>query len=323
MIYSVIVLLLVIAMLLYFRIADEYNIIDKPNQRSSHTSITLRGGGIIFPVAQVFFFFFFGHHTADMPRYALLLAGILAIATVSFWDDVSSLSNKIRIIVHLLAVTILLYAVQAFQLLPVWAVAITYVMIIGTINAYNFMDGINGITGVYSLVILLSCLYFNEKIQPVVHSAYIIIPIMACLVFLFFNFRKKAKCFAGDVGSVSIGFWIISLLLLMIIATGNPKYLFFLSVYGVDASLTIVHRMLLRQNIFEAHRLHFYQILVNERKMPHLLVSTIYGALQLMINIFVLLTGFSFWATGLIACLPLALIYLVAKPRLMAAKPAI
>ncbi len=311
-------ILLFVTMLVYFRIADKYNIIDKPNQRSSHTAITLRGGGIIFPVAQLLFFVFFTLGTTTMYQYALLLTGILLISLVSFWDDVSSLSNKVRVLVHLLSVTIMLYAVQAFQLWPVWAVVITYIMIIGTINAYNFMDGINGITGVYSLAILLSCLYFNERVQAVVNTAYLMVPVLACLVFLFFNFRKKAKCFAGDVGSVSIGFWIISILLLIIIATGDIKYVFFLAVYGVDAILTIMHRLILRQNIFEAHRLHFYQILANERKVSHLAISSAYGLLQLAINAVILLTSFSFLRTGLLVCLPLALIYVLIKPRLMA-----
>jgi UDP-N-acetylmuramyl pentapeptide phosphotransferase/UDP-N-acetylglucosamine-1-phosphate transferase len=316
--YFLITLCLFAAMLLYFRIADKYNIIDKPNQRSSHTTITLRGGGIIFPVAQLLFFLFFASGTASLGQYALLLTGMLLIGMVSFWDDVSSLSNKVRLLMHLLSVTIMLYAVQAFQLLPWWMVVITYVMIIGTINAYNFMDGINGITGVYSLAILLSCLYFNERMQTVVHPAYLIVPVLACLVFLFFNFRKKAKCFAGDVGSVSIGFWIISVLLLIIIATGDAKYIFFLSVYGVDAILTIVHRLLLRQNIFEAHRLHFYQILANERKVSHLVVSSAYGVLQLAVNAFILGTSFGFVMTGLLVCVPLALAYVLVKPRIMA-----
>ncbi len=319
MIYLLIVVLLFAILLVYFRIADKYNIIDKPNQRSSHSVITIRGGGIVFPKAMVLFFLFFGMLLPDWQQYLLLLLGMTAISLVSFWDDVSSLSNKVRILVHLLSVTILLYAVQAFRL-PFWAVIIAYVMIIGTINAYNFMDGINGITGVYSLIILLSCLYFNEEIRPVIDSAYIIVPVIACLVFLFFNFRKRAKCFAGDVGSVSIGFWIISLLLMMILATGDPKYIFFLAVYGVDACLTIAHRILLKQNIFEAHRLHFYQILANQRKVPHLWVAVCYGLIQLAVNAVILFTSFNFFITGLIVCLPLALIYVLLKPRLMHVK---
>lgn len=314
--YIIITVLLFIAMLVYFRIADKYNIIDKPNQRSSHTTITLRGGGVIFPIAMILYALLC-QITSPGASSLYLLGGMLAISIVSFWDDVSSLPNKVRILVHLLSVTAMLYAVQAFSLLPVWAIVLSYVVIIGTINAYNFMDGINGITGVYSLVILLSCLYFNEYIKPVVDSPYIVTAVLACIVFLFFNFRKKAKCFAGDVGSVSIGFWIISILLLIIITTGDAKYVFFLAVYGVDAVLTIVHRLILRQNIFEAHRLHFYQILANERKVSHLVVSAAYGIVQLLVNAVIIFTSFNFIITGLLVCVPLALIYIVAKPALM------
>lgn len=314
--FSILLILLFVAELVYFRIADKYNIIDKPNERSSHTTITLRGGGVIFPIAMVLYAVLF-QVTNPSASFMYLLAGMLAISIVSFWDDVSSLPNRVRILVHLLSVTAMLYAVGAFSLLPVWSVVLCYVVIIGTINAYNFMDGINGITGVYSLVILLSCLYFNEYIKPVTDSPYIIAAVLACIVFLFFNFRKKAKCFAGDVGSVSIGFWIISILLMIIIATGDAKYVFFLAVYGVDAVLTIMHRLILKQNIFEAHRLHFYQILANERKVSHLTVSAAYGILQLLVNAVILFTSFNFIITGLLVCAPLALIYVAAKPALM------
>lgn len=314
--FSILLILLFVAELVYFRIADKYNIIDKPNERSSHTTITLRGGGVIFPIAMVLYAVLF-QVANPSASFMYLLAGMLAISIVSFWDDVSSLPNRVRILVHLLSVTAMLYAVGAFSLLPVWSVVLCYVVIIGTINAYNFMDGINGITGVYSLVILLSCLYFNEYIKPVTDSPYIIAAVLACIVFLFFNFRKKAKCFAGDVGSVSIGFWIISILLMIIIATGDAKYVFFLAVYGVDAVLTIMHRLILKQNIFEAHRLHFYQILANERKVSHLTVSAAYGILQLLVNAVILFSSFNFIITGLLVCAPLALIYVAAKPALM------
>jgi len=311
----VITIVLFAIILIYFRIADRFNIIDKPNERSSHDTIILRGGGVIFPVAMLLFYFIYGMGTGNI-MYLWLMASTLIIGIISFWDDVSSLPNKVRILVHLLSVSILLYAVNAFSLFPAWVIPVAYILIIGTINAYNFMDGINGITGIYSLMILLSCLYFNYNIQAVVDPNYIIVPVMACLVFLFFNFRKKAKCFAGDVGSVSIGFWVISLLLMIIISTRELKYIFFLSVYGVDAILTIIHRLILKQNIFKAHRLHFYQILANERKISHLVISVIYGLLQLAINTILLFTSFNFFITGTIICLPLALVYVTLKPKL-------
>src|SRR5690606_28037184 len=133
------------------------------------------------------------------------------------WDDVSNLPNKVRLLVHLISVSLMLFSIGAFQTWPFWLIPLAYILIIGTINAYNFMDGINGITGLYSLVILSSLFFLNESITLIADQAFILTPIIACVVFLFFNFRRKAKCFAGDVGSVSIGFWIIALLLLAII----------------------------------------------------------------------------------------------------------
>jgi UDP-N-acetylmuramyl pentapeptide phosphotransferase/UDP-N-acetylglucosamine-1-phosphate transferase len=311
MILAFITLLLFVLLWSYFRVADKYNIIDKPNERSSHTSVTIRGGGIVFPFAMLLYAAFY-HEVS----YSLL-TGILMISAISFWDDVNNLPNRARIVVHLLSVTSLLYAVDAFQDWPIWVIPIVYVMVIGTINAYNFMDGINGITGVYSLVCLTSLLYVNSYVTPFTDNAFIIIPIIASIVFLFFNFRTKAKCFAGDVGSVSIGFWIIALLMMAMIETKSLHYILFLGVYGVDTVLTIVHRILLKQNIFEAHRLHFYQIMANEQKVSHLVVSTVYGVLQIMANVVILTSQYNFIITALIVISPLALVYIVLKPILM------
>ncbi len=144
------------------------------------------------------------------------------------------------------------------------------------------MDGINGITGLYSIAVLVSLGWVNEYVQAFTPTDFIVYPLLASLVFLFFNFRKRAKCFAGDVGSVGIAFWVVTLLLLLIIRTQDLIWLGFLMVYGVDAGCTILHRLYLKQNIMEAHRLHFYQIMANERKMPHRLVSVIYFVAQLV-----------------------------------------
>ena len=182
------------------------------------------------------------------------------------------------------------------------------------------MDGINGITGLYSLAVLITLQYVNCKIQPFTSPDFINYAALACLVFLFFNFRKRAKCFAGDVGSMGISFWIVILILQLTLASGSLIWLFFLSVYGVDSVHTILHRLYLRQNIFKAHRLHFYQILSNERKIAYWKVSSAYSLLQLLINglIVYLFTCHRQWdwlaATGSVGIL--SLIYWI-KPRLM------
>lgn len=179
------------------------------------------------------------------------------------------------------------------------------------------MDGINGITGAYSIVVLGGLQYVNYKVVSFIQPDLIWLPILASLVFLFFNFRKKAKCFAGDVGSVTVAFWVIFLLFKLILITQNYVYVLFLAVYGVDAVLTIIHRLKLKQNIFDAHRLHFYQILANEQKWPHLIVSTVYALLQLGIIVAVIFLPWSFIPVFLITTVPLVLIYCLIKPRIV------
>ncbi len=271
-----------ILMLLYFKVADRFNIIDKPNQRSSHTEITLRGGGIIFWFSALLYF------VQNVENNYFFFTGITLVSLVSFWDDIQSLSNKIRISIHFIAITLIFYDLGLFNLVPVWSVVIAYILAIGLINAYNFMDGINGITGLYTVVVLGSLLYVNTKIQLFTDGSFIKYGIIASLVFLFFNYRKKAKCFAGDVGSIAIAFWVIYLVLKLILNTSSLIWLLFLAVYGVDAICTIVHRLYLKQNIFEAHRLHLYQVLSNEYKIQHRIVSLCYALVQVTISFVVI-----------------------------------
>lgn len=278
MIYTIIFLILFIIELLYFKVADRFNIIDKPNLRSSHTEITLRGGGIIFWFAALLYF------VQNIAYNYFFFTGITLVTLVSFWDDIQSLSTKIRISVHFLAISLIFYDLGVFVNLHPIAIVLAYVFAIGIINAYNFLDGINGITGLYTLVVMGSLWYVNKNIQLFTDASFIIYAMLASLVFLFFNYRKRAKCFAGDVGSIAIAFWVIFLILKLILLTNSIIWLLFLAVYGVDAICTILHRLYLRQNIFEAHRLHFYQILSNEYKIQHRIVSLIYAITQSIIS---------------------------------------
>ena len=280
--YTILGILLMILMLLYFKVADKFNIIDKPNQRSSHSEITLRGGGIIFWFSALLYF------VQHFQNNYFFFTGITLVSLVSFWDDIQNLSNKIRISVHFISITLIFYDLGLFNLVPLWGVIIAYVLAIGLINAYNFMDGINGITGLYTLVVMGSLLYVNTKIQLFTDGSFIKYAMIASLVFLFFNYRKKAKCFAGDVGSIAIAFWIIYLVLKLILITNSVIWLLFLAIYGVDAICTILHRLYLKQNIFEAHRLHLYQVLSNEYKIQHRLVSLYYGVAQIVISVLVI-----------------------------------
>lgn len=279
-IYILLTLTFLLLELLYFQIADRYNIIDHPNERSSHSEVTLRGGGIIFPVAILCFSLYAGF------EYPNFLLGLLCISFISFWDDIHTASSKLRIVFHLMAVTFLFFEVHIFQF-PIWVIPIAYILVIGTINAYNFMDGINGITGIYSLAIVGTLFWINQSVG-FMNGNILIVTMLALLVFLYFNFRHKARCFAGDVGSVSMAFIVIFSLLLLILATNEFLYVLLLAVYGVDSVLTIFIRLFNGENIFEAHRSHAYQKLSNERGLSHRLVSFLYAFLQIIVNFLVI-----------------------------------
>jgi UDP-N-acetylmuramyl pentapeptide phosphotransferase/UDP-N-acetylglucosamine-1-phosphate transferase len=311
MTYLIVFILLFAGMILYTRIANRFLIFDNPNARSSHTKPTIRGGGIVFLLAITMAVI--QYH----PVYWLPITGAISIGVISFLDDNFDLSQRLRLLVHFIAITLLFTFLPVYTELPIWAIAALYIFAIGIINAYNFMDGINGITGLYSLIVLGGIQYVNLYEIQFTEPDLIRFPMLACLVFLYYNFRVKAKVFAGDVGSITVAFWIVFLLLDLMFKTGDIEYILFLSVYGVDAVMTIVHRLVLKQNIMQPHRLHFYQILANERKVPHLVVATIYATVQCGINVFVLLTDFNFVLTAVVSTVPLAIIYVALKPYLM------
>lgn len=323
MMYLVAFLILFVLELIYFKIADRFNIIDKPNHRSAHTEITLRGGGIVFPIAFLLFFITstwgklvhlpLHAQAAENQNELLFLIGLLLLCTISFLDDLYDLSSKIRIVFHIISVSFLLAFLNAFVMLPIWAIPVLYILIIGILNAYNFMDGINGITGLYSLVTLLSLFYVNQNMVSFVDRDFIIYPVLACLVFLFFNFRKKAKCFMGDIGSMGIAFWVVALIGLLMMKTGEIKWILFLAVYGVEVISTILERLKLKENIFEAHRRHLYQLLANEKKISHLIVSTLYAAVQLIINAVVIFSNLPQNVIFVIILLPALIFYLYTK----------
>ena len=151
------------------------------------------------------------------------------------------------------------------------------------------MDGINGITGFYSLAVLIP-LFITE--QDVVTQQLLIFILLSVLVFLYFNARTKARCFAGDVGSLSIAAVICYLLVQRIVQTDDYTFLAFISLYLVDTGCTIIQRSYNKEKIFQAHRKHLFQILSNEVGINHLIVAAIYGVGQLCINMLLVNTDY-------------------------------
>ena len=276
MYYLIILVLLFFAELFYFRIADKCNIIDKPNERSSHTRITLRGGGIIFYFG-VLTYFLTSHF-----EYPWFMLALTLITFISFVDDIRSTSQVLRLVFHFSAMALMFYQWGLFSL-PWWTLFVALIVCTGIINAYNFMDGINGITGGYSLVVLVALAYINEAVVSFVEQDFILTVLCSVFVFNFFNFRKRAKCFAGDVGSVCIAFVLLFFIGKLVIRTEDFSWIILLAVYGVDSVLTIIHRLMLHENIGLPHRKHLYQIMANELKIPHVVVSSVYMLVQALV----------------------------------------
>lgn len=307
--YLIITLVLVLALLTYFKIAKRFNIVDVPNHRSSHTEVTVRGGGIIFPLSIIFCGLLF--QDIDL----VLLIALTLISAISFADDVRPLPAFLRLAVHLLSVIMAVYALQVNLQWPLWGVALACIFMISGINAFNFMDGINGITATYSVITLLTFWYINSFVIRFADDPLLVCPLIACTIFLLFNFRKRALCFAGDVGSIGIAFWLGAISVMLIIYSHNLKYLFVFSIYGSDVLFTIIKRIKLKQNLSQPHRLHLYQLFVNHAGYPHRVVAICYTLAQLIINSFLLLTNFSMGIYTLLLLSICAAVYIYFERR--------
>ena len=289
--YSVIAVILLIAELAYFRIADKCNIIDKPNERSSHSTIVLRGGGVIFSLSMVVWAILMMVQGNAIAQYLPFLCGLVLICGVSFWDDVHSLPDSLRMAVQIVSTLLMFWSVGVYTAISPWWLMVLIVVValffcVGATNFINFMDGINGITAAYSFAMLLPILLMNRGLG-FIEESYLIVAILGVIVFSIFNFRPKgkAKCFAGDVGSIGIAFIILFSLGRLMLATKDVTWIVFFLVYGIDGTLTIIHRIMLHQNLGQAHRKHAYQLMANELGMSHVVVSLLYMCIQLVISL--------------------------------------
>ena len=282
--YFVILALLVVLEVCYFMVADRFNIIDKPNERSSHTRIVLRGGGIIFTIALWIWSAWYGFN------YPWLLAGVTLAAGISFVDDIHSLPDSLRLVAHFVAMFLVFQEMGIFQWDMWWIIPFALIVAVAGTNIFNFMDGINGITGGYSIVVLIPLAIKNEELRiksgvGFIDETMLIVILLSVLVFCFFNFRQKAKCFAGDVGSIGMALILVFCIGRLMYVTGDITWIVLYLLYGLDGMLTICHRIMLHENLGEAHRKHAYQLMANELKMPHVVVSTIYMVLQLTFSL--------------------------------------
>lgn len=305
--------------LLYFKVADHFNIIDKPNQRSSHTRIVLRGGGVIFTIALWIWAIVYGF------QYPWMLAGVTLAASISFVDDIHSLPDSLRLVVQFISMLLIFHEVGLLStdsrwdwILQVLFVLFALIVCVGATNIYNFMDGINGITGGYSLAVLIPLALLNRRLGFVDETLLVVVG-LSLLVFCFFNFRTKAKCFAGDVGSIGIALTLLFCIGRLIVQTEDVTWLIVLLVYGIDGCLTIVHRIMLHENLGKAHRKHAYQLMANELHIPHVMVSAFYMLLQLAVSLGAIIlipdTPLAHWIYIIASAMVLCTIYVVFMKR--------
>ena len=330
--YGIIFVILLVLELVYFKIADKCNIIDKPNERSSHSTIVLRGGGIIFMLGLWIWAAFTSAgllNTGLGFGYPWFLAAVTLIAGVSFVDDIRSLPDSVRLVAQFVAMGLMFYQMDMLHWEMWWVVIIALIVCVGASNVINFMDGINGITGGYALSVLLPLLLINNGAAgcdlnaqvAFVPTSLIMTVILADVVFCLFNFRPKgkAKCFAGDVGSIGIAFILLFMIGQLIMKTGDVTYLVFLLVYGVDGCLTICHRIMLHENLGEAHRKHAYQLMANELNIGHVKVSLLYMGIQMAVSLgFIYLcpnTPLAHWLYLFGAILLLSVAYVLFKKK--------
>lgn len=276
--YIGILAMLFVLEICYFKIADHFNIIDKPNERSSHKMIVLRGGGIIFIIA-----LWIWSIMSDF-EYPWLLAGVTIAAGISFIDDIHSLPDSIRLVAQFLSMFLVFQEIGILQWDLWMLVPIALLVAVGGTNIFNFMDGINGITGGYSLAVLIPLYLLNQKYSFMDETMLIIIG-LSVLVFCFFNYRNKAKCFAGDVGSIGMALILVFCIGRLMLVTGDITWIVLYLLYGVDGIMTIGHRIMLHENLGQAHRKHAFQLMSNELGMKHVVVSSVYMILQLVISL--------------------------------------
>ena len=329
--YCVIVICLFVLESAYFKIADKFNIIDRPNERSSHSTIVLRGGGVIFSLAMVAWavMMLIQGNGQVMMNYLPFLVGLITLAVVSFIDDVRSLPDSVRLVAQFGAMALMFWSMGIMHWDMWWIVLIALVVCVGATNVINFMDGVNGITAGYALAVLVPLALLNGDSSTslgmttagFVEQSYLVVAILGVLVFCLFNFRPKgkAKCFAGDVGSISIAFIMLFAIGRLVVQTQDVTYLIFLLVYGVDGCLTICHRILLHENLGQAHRKHAYQLMANELKIGHVKVSLVYMAMQLGVSLgFIYLcpnTVVAHWIYLVGSLVVLALAYVLFKKK--------
>jgi len=254
--------------------------------KAEYTRQPVVGGGFVFYVSMMLWSLAISMTYGKGFSFTPFLVGLTILAACSFADDLLNMKVSTRLIVQLAAVLFLcvqfegteIFVWQLWLILPLYIIFALYF-----INCYNFMDGIDGITPAYSIVVLLTLEYLNISEVQFMPRSFILFALIGAVVFSFFNFRRKAMVYAGDVGSISMGYIVLTIISGYVVVSSDLSVLALVSVYIVDTGLTILRRIYLRENIFKPHRHHLYQLLAYKMHWPHLAVASIFAGTQAVI----------------------------------------
>lgn len=312
--YISLAIFLTIMEMIFIPVAKRFDIQAKVSPRSSHKEKTVTGGGFIFYLSVLACYIFMRDLLPSNINMLLGCGGVLFL--ISLVDDVHELSPWLRLVCHVIIFSILFYPTLTDGYPHIFLVLL--ICGVGFVNGFNFMDGINGMMGLYSVVTLATIYFmFHTSCHTALIACYepmILALLVASVVFCIFNFRKKALCFSGDVGSIVLGFFIAVFVAYFIVTTAEASVIVILIVYAVDTSLTIVQRLFMGENILTPHKLHLYQVLANKRGMEQRLISVYYAAVQIVINIGYFLTAKEFrWSYAIMVSLIVATVYFILK----------
>ena len=280
---------ILLSLKLYFPFAEKKGMLAGVNHRSSHTKPVITGAGFIFYISYVFYIISFVFSTWDAPWP--LFIGISILAIVSFIDDLKDLWFFIRLVVQILAVILMLYQIYIEFSMEPFAMNASLLIIlaivglifsVGFVNLYNFMDGLNGMMVGITISALAIFALIDFFVVDFVDDLLLVYTAIPTLIFAFFNARRQAICFAGDVGAIVIGFVMVYMLVSLLMQTANVVYIFIFASIYLEAGMTVMQRLLAGQNIFKPHRIHLFQLLCNEHKHHHVKISAFYALNQLV-----------------------------------------
>lgn len=312
--YTIIsLIIIIIALYYYISRAKKHGWTSDHNEQTDGHPTAIIGGGFIFYLSIILWSIGVDWLYEPSESMSHMIVGLTMLAACSFADDILKLKIWIRLVVQFIATLFLCAQLSSLTTpLPITGWIIFMICSVGFTNAYNFMDGINGMTGLYSITLLSIFLWYNLNVFHFISGTFILFALISALVFTILNCRKRAIIFCGDVGSISMGYIIVTILSYLIISTSDVTAIAFVLVYGVDTTLTIIRRIIERENIFQSHNKHLYQILNRTFGLNQVAISIGYSITQLIISIgYLCIDSLYHWHYIIASGLILTSIYLI------------